>query len=522
MLRRVSWKSEVEGIEQRRRRAQELGGPEAVARQHELGRLTIRERIEALADSGSFREQGPLAGHAELDESGELSSFTPANYVLGLAKIDGRPCVLGGEDFTLRGGSPSPAGLRKSVFAEELAVRYRLPLVRFLQGGGGSVVGTSKGRPRTGGDPVYAPHRFLSIARAMATAPVVSAAVGAVAGFPAARLVASHLAVMTRHTAHVMVAGPAVVERATRESKSKEELGSASIHERNGVVEVVVESEQEVFPVIRRFLSYLPSNVDELPPRAACDDPPGRTEQELLSIIPRDRRKVYAMRRIIQAIVDRGSFFEMAPLYGRGQITGLARLDGRTVGVWANDPRFYAGAMTAHGSRKVRRFVDLCESFHLPVVSLVDEPGFMLGSAAEKAGTIRHGAEALFAVVQSGVPWVSVIVRKTYGVAAAAHFGPGAHVLAWPSAEGGALPIEGGVAVAFGREIAAAPDPEARRRELEEQLAAGRSPFPRAESFGVHDLIDPRNTRPALCDWLEWVQPLLRDHVGTRTHTIRP
>jgi acetyl-CoA carboxylase carboxyltransferase component len=178
--------------------------------------------------------------------------------------------------------------------------------------------------------------------------------------------------------------------------------------------------------------------------------------------------------------------------------------------------------MTADGSRKVRRFVDLCETFHLPVVALVDEPGFMLGPEAEAAGTIRFGAEAIFAVVQSTVPWASVIVRKTYGVAAAAHFGPEAHLLAWPSAEGGALPLEGGVAVAFRREIAAAPDPEARRRELEESLAGRRNPYARAEAFGVNDMIDPRDTRPALCRWLEWVQPRLREHVGPRHHAIRP
>jgi acetyl-CoA carboxylase carboxyltransferase component len=228
------------------------------------------------------------------------------------------------------------------------------------------------------------------------------------------------------------------------------------------------------------------------------------------------------MRRIVALVFDRGSFFEMTAGYGRSQITGLARLNGQAVGVWANDTRYYAGAMTADGARKVRRFVDLCDTFHLPVVSLVDEPGFMLGSEAEKAGTIRYGTEALFAVVQSSVPWASVIVRKTYGVAAAAHFGPEAYVLLWPSAEGGALPIEGGVAVAFRREIAAAPDPDARRRELEDAFATGRSPFPRAEAFGVHDLIDPRRTRPALCDWVDWIQPRLREHVGPRRHSIRP
>ena len=518
----MSWKREVDGIEERRRRAAEHGGTEAVARQHERGRLTIRERIDGLVDADSFREQGPIAGSSETGENGELRSFSPANYVLGVARIDGRPCVVGGEDFTQRGGSPSPAGLRKSVYAEELACRYRLPLVRFLEGAGGSVARGGSKQPRSAGDPVYAPHRFRSIARVMASVPVVSAAAGAVAGFPAARLVASHLAVMTRTTAQILIGGPALVERAMGERVTKEELGGAAVHERSGVVDNVVEDEQAVFALIRAFLSYLPTHVWELPPRTESADDRDRAEEELLSIVPRNRRQVYDMRQLMGLVVDRGSMLELTPGYGRSQITALARVDGQPVGVLANDPRRYAGAMSAHGARKVRRFVELCDTFHLPIVSLVDEPGFMIGSAAERAGTIRFGAEALFAVVQSTVPWVAVVVRKAYGVAAAAHFAPGAHVLAWPSAESGALPLEGGVAVAFGREIAAAPDPEARRRELEESFEAARSPFARGESFSVHDLIDPRRTRPALCDWIEWIQPRLCEHVGPHSYTLRP
>jgi acetyl-CoA carboxylase carboxyltransferase component len=518
----MSWKPEVDGIEQRRRLASEHGGTEAVAKQHELGRLTIRERIDALVDAESFREQGPIAGHPEYGEDGELAGFTPANYVLGIAKLDGRPCVVGGEDFTQRGGSPSPSGLRKSIYAEELACHFRLPLVRFLQGAGGSVTGPSGNRATSAGDPVYTPHRFSSIMQLMATAPVVSAAVGAVAGFPAARLVASHFSVMTRHTAQIMVAGPAVVERALGELHTKEDLGGAQIHSGSGVVDNVVEDEQEIFDAIRRFLGYLPKNVWESPPQRESEDDRDRTEEELVSIVPRSRRQIYDMRRLVELVVDRDSFFEMTPGYGRAQITGLARLNGRAVGILANDTRYYAGAMTANGSRKLRRFVDLCDTFHLPVVSFVDEPGFMIGSEAEKAGTIRFGTEAIFAVVQSTVPWVSVIIRKTYGVAAAAHFAPNAYTLAWPSAEGGALPLEGGVAVAFGREIAASPDPDARRRELEQAFAAGRSPFARAESFGVHDLIDPRRTRPMLCDWIDWIEPLIREHIGPRSYSIRP
>jgi acetyl-CoA carboxylase carboxyltransferase component len=224
--------------------------------------------------------------------------------------------VLGGEDFTQRGGSPSPGGLRKSVYAEDLACQSRLPLVRFLQGGGGSVTGASgKGRARP--DPVSSRHRFESIGRAMAQAPVVSAALGAVAGFPAARLVASHFSVMTRDGAQVMVAGPAVVERALGEKRSKQELGGAQVHGRNGVVDNVVESESEAIDAIRRFLAYLPTNVWEPPPAADCADPPERCEEELLSIVPRERRRIYPARRIVEAIVDLGSFFELSSGYGR-------------------------------------------------------------------------------------------------------------------------------------------------------------------------------------------------------------
>jgi len=523
----VSWKPEVDGIEERRRQALALGGADAVAKQHEKGRLTVRERIERFADPGSFHEQGPLAGHAERDEAGRLVRFTGANYVLGLARVEGRPCVVGGEDFTQRGGSPTPAGLRKSIYAETLAVQRRLPLVRFLEGGGGSVTG-ARGKPGDAppaprpGEPVFAPPRFRSIMQALASAPVASAALGAVAGFPAARLVASHFSVMTRHTSQVMVGGPALVERALGERVSKEELGGAKLHLRSGVVDNVAEDEDGALAQIRRFLSYLPTNVWELPPVRVCDDDPERRDEGLLSIIPRERRKVYDARRLVAAVVDAGSFFEMGAGFGRSQIVGLARLAGHPVGVWANDPRFFAGAMTADGAQKVRRFVDLCDTFHLPVVAFVDEPGFMIGTEAERAGTIRHGAAALFAVQQASVPIASVIVRKAYGVAAAAHFGPEGTVFAWPSAESGALPVEGGVAVAFRRELEAAEDPAALRRELEERLAAGRDPFAAAESFSVHDLLDPRETRPALCRWLAWSRPLLEALRGPRAYGIRP
>lgn len=518
----MSWERETDKIMRRRKLALRQGGEEAVQRQHDKGRLTIRERITRLTDVGSFKELGQGAGVPHFDDDGNLIDFEPGNYVLGFAKLNGRRIAVGGEDFTLKGGSPNPAGLRKSVYAEELALQYKVPLVRLHEGGGGSVAGSSgKKAARPLGDPVFATPRFLSIAKILGEVPVATGAMGPVAGMPAARLVASHFSVMVE-SAQVLIAGPKVVERALGETLTKEELGGASVHARSGVADNVAATEEEALDQIGQFLSYLPDNVWQLPPRAETDDDRDRVDETLLAIVPKDRRKPFQMRKIIKSVMDDGTFFEMTKRYGPSLVTGLARLNGVSVGIIANDCMFYAGAMTADAAQKLRRFADLCNTFHLPIISFVDEPGFMIGSASEKAATIRHGTAAIAAVMQSRVPWASVIVHKVFGVAGAAHFSPGGFVLSWPSAETGALPVEGGVAVAFARQIAAAPDPDALRKELEEKLAAGQSPFPRAEGFSVHELIDPRETRSKLCDWLDWIEPQRGINLGPYLTTMRP
>ncbi len=517
----MNWKTEIDGIARRRELALEQGGEDSIARHHGKGKLTIRERISKLVDADSFEEVGPTAGAGNYDENGELISLDPANFVLGFGKVNGRRIVVGGEDFTMRGGSPSPAGLRKSVYAEELAVQYKLPLVRLHEGSGGSVGGTSgKGQSLPG--PVNAPARFRSVAEAMAKVPVATAALGAVAGLPAGRLVASHFSVMSKTTAQILTAGPAVVERAMGEQKTKEELGGWKVHTKNGTVDNGADDEEACLEEIKHFLSYMPDNIEQLAPVIDCADPIDRTDEALVDIVPKDRRQGFEMRRIIRSVVDENSFFEMGAGYGRSQITGLAYLNGQVVGVWANNCKFLAGSMTADGAHKARRFMELCETFSIPIVSLVDEPGFMIGSQAEREATIRHGTAAVLTAVMTTVPWVSVMIRRSFGVAQAAHYGPEGYVLAWPSAESGPLPVEGGVAVAFQREIAAAPDPVARRKELEEELAARQSPFPRAEAFGVHDLIDPRQTRPELCRWVDRIQPLLPALLGKANFSIRP
>ncbi len=520
-MRDTPWQDKADEIDERRKLAQRQGGDDAVRKQHARDRLTIRERIDRMLDDSSLREIGPIAGAGERNDDGSLS-FTPANFVLGIGKIAGRHCVIGGEDFTMGAGSPNAAGLRKSIYTEDLALQYRIPLVRLHEGSGASITGSGGKTAKTLPEPVYARDRFESIARCLGTVPVASAALGAVAGFPAGRLVASHYTVMTRHTAQILTGGPALVERALGIKMTKEELGGAAVHEKSGLVDDVVEDENAAFDAIKRFLSYLPPNVWELPPRGVSVAPAEQASAELETIIPANRRRIYDMRRVVAAIVDRDSFFEMGRKFGPGQITGFARLDGYPIGVFASDPKHNAGSLTAAGAQKLRRFVDLCQTFHLPIVTLVDEPGFMIGPEAERDATIRHGASALISVALSTLPWATILVRKSMGLANYAHMPSGAYVLAWPSAESGALPVEGGVALAFRHEIAAAPDPVARRTELEDQFAALQSPFRQAETFSVHDLIHPRETRAHLTDWIELVQAQLKLQLGPPQFSFRP
>jgi acetyl-CoA carboxylase carboxyltransferase component len=514
-----SWRVRAEEIDQRRALAKRQGGEAAIAKQHARGRHTIRERIDRMADPGSFREVGPIAGEGDRGDDGTLT-FSPANFVLGMAKIAGRPCVIAGEDFTMGAGSPNAAGLRKSIHTED-ALRYRVPPVRFHEGAGASITGSGGKKAKTLPGPVFERSRFESIARCLGSVPVASAAVGAVAGFPAGRFVASHYTVMTRG-AQILTGGPALVERALGIAMTKEELGGPHIHEKSGLVDDVVEDEAAAFAAIKRFLSYLPQNVWEVATRIAPSSPPENDANQLSGLIPTNRKRTYDMRRVIKAIVDADSFFEIGRRFGPGQIVGLARLDGYCVGIFASDPKHNAGSLTAAGAQKLRRFVDMCQTFHIPIVTLVDEPGFMIGPDAERDATMRHGASALAAVALSTVPWATILVRKSMGLANYAHIAPNSLILAWPSSESGALPVEGGVAIAFRHEIAAAADPAARRAELEDQFAALQSPFRQAEAFAVHDLIHPQETRPRLCEWLELVQPLLLQQLGPPSFSYRP
>tara|TARA_B100001996_G_scaffold112971_1_gene85475 strand:- start:1939 stop:3501 length:1563 start_codon:yes stop_codon:yes gene_type:complete len=501
----MSWEKDVKEIKKREEFALKQGGVDSVRTHHKKGRKTLRERLDIILDKDSFDEIGKISGSSDYNDKGELEDFTPANFLLGFGKINNRQIIIGGEDFTLKGGSPNPAGLRKSIYTEELALKYKIPLIRLHEGGGGSVTGSggSAKKPTIpNSEPVFSRNRFQTLAQCLGVIPVATAALGPVAGLPAARLVASHFSVMTKNS-QVLIAGPAVVKRALGVEISKEDLGGPEIHLRSGVVDNIAEDEEDALRQIQIFLSYLPDNYMNLPPSLSTKDKIERREEELLSIVPESRRKAYDMRKLLTLVLDNNTFFEMSKSYGPSLITGLARLNGHAVAIMANDCMFYAGAMTSEASQKLRRFIDFVNTFNIPVLSFVDEPGFMIGPDSEKAGTIRHGTAAISSLMQSIVPWASIIVRKVYGVAGAAHFAPDGYVLSWPSAESGALPVEGGVAIAFKKEIENADNPEQKRKELEELLSKRSSPFPRAENFSVHELIDPRETRPKLISWLE-------------------
>jgi acetyl-CoA carboxylase carboxyltransferase component len=519
----VTWQPEVDELHRREQLARKMGGAERVKRQRDTGRLTVRERIDLLLDAGSFEEWGALAGFATYGPKGTLDEFTPANNVIGTGLVEGRKVVVSGDDFTVRGGAADASIHGKQVYAERMASELRLPIVRLVDGtGGGGSVKTLETLGRT-----YVPANpaWDLVVDNYAKVPVAAACLGPVAGLGAARVSHAHFSVMVRELSQLFVAGPPVVKAGMGQDVTKEELGGWEIHARqSGAVDNVVDTEAEALDQVRRFLSYLPTSVWEEPPRSDPADDPGRRDEWLLSAVPRNRRHAYDMRRILAAVFDTGSVFELARQFGGSLITALARLDGHPVAVLAADPKVYGGGLTAAASDKLARFVDFADTFHLPIVHLVDQPGFVVGVEAEKAGTIRRGVRALAAVYQAQVPFVSIIVRRVFGVAGAGH-GHAQRLnlrFAWPSGDWGSLPVEGGLEAAYRRELEASADPAALKDAIAGRLEAVRSPFRTAESFGVEKLIDPRDTRPLLTEWVADAYRLLKTSLGPSGRPARP
>ena len=516
----MTWEKELEELKARSLLAEKMGGSEKVARQHFFKKYTIRERIKKITDKNSFHETGKLAGVAKYDDAGNLVEFTPSNFVFGTAEIESRPLIVSGDDFTVRGGSADASIPAKRVQAEGLAVELRLPHVRLVDGmGGGGSVKTIETSGRT-----YIPglSGWDVVVQHLGIAPSVSLALGSVAGIGAARVATSHYSVIVKNSAQMMIAGPALVDWAGLGAVSKEELGASSIHTRNGAIDDEADSEEEAFERARNFLSYLPTSVDELPPVKINSDPINRREESLLDIVPRDPSAVYEMRPLISSVVDDSSFFEIGKNWGRSIICGFARLDGVPIAIFAEDPKVYGGAWTADACRKLIRHCDLASTFKLPLVHLVDCPGFLIGKQSEQEATIRFGSQALAALGQSTVPYCSVVIRKAFGVAGAANAKPGVQHFrfAWPSGDWGSLPIEGGIEVAYKAELAEAEDYAEHLGRIKERLNKLRSPYRSAEYFEIEEIIDPRDTRARLCHWATLAARTLKP--GPTSFSYRP
>jgi acetyl-CoA carboxylase carboxyltransferase component len=504
----MSWEPEINELRRRQELAKKMGGEEKLARHIKNGKLPVRDRIQKLLDPDSFHEVGSVTGKVDYDAEGNITQMQPANLITGRGKLDGRTVIVAGDDFTVRGGA-NDAGIReKLTHVEQMANKLELPLVRLVDGtGGGGSVKTIETEGRT-----YIPavRGWEVVVDNLSTVPVVGLALGSTAGLGAARVAASHYSMMVKGTSQMFVAGPPVVAR-VGEHLDKNELGGSDIHTKNGAVDDEVASEEEAFERTRQFLSYLPPSVHQLPARSACVDPADRKDDWLIEAIPRNPRQVYKMRKILKSVFDTDSFFEMGKKWGRSVITGFARLDGWPVAVMASD-----------AADKVLRFVDLAETFHLPVVHLVDVPGFLVGREAEEQATIRHGVRAMTAIFQAKTPWCSIILRKAYGVAGAAHMNASRFNIryAWPSGDWGSLPVAGGLEAAYKSEIEASDDPDATLAEIEARLNQYKSPFRTAERFMVEEIIDPRDTRKLLCEFADLAAPLRK--TGRPSFGVRP
>jgi len=507
------WAEELAELKTRREQVREMGGPEALAKYRTGGRLDARARVDALLDAGTFREFGRIAGKGRYDAEGRFLDMTPTNAIFGTGRLDGRKVTVSADDFTLRGGSSESTISDKWVYAERMALTLRTPIVRLVDTAGGSVKLLEKmGHSKIPGYPNWPAVDLLS------AVPVVGVALGSCAGLGAIKVLLSHFSVMVRDQSQVFAAGPPVVRQAYGIEIGKNELGGWQVHRKSALVHNEAKDELDAFAQVRRFLSYMPRHSGRLPGRTEVSDEPGRADDWLKDAIPRDRRKIYDPRKILGSVFDSGSFFEIGRYQGGSIITGLARLDGWPVGVLASDPKIAGGAMTPASAYKTERHVQMCDTFGLPMVNFVDQPGNATGPDAELAGTLLGAVRVLTTIERARIPWVSIIVRRAFGMAgglhAPKHYPALNHRFAWPSARWGSIPVEGGVHAAYRREIEAADDPKAHRDELEAYYNRIGSPFRTAEAFGILDIIDPRETRGVLCDWIEDAYEMLQSQRG--------
>ncbi len=500
----MGMKELVEDLLARRRKALEMGGAEAVAKQHAEGKLTVRERLDLLFDAGTFTELGVLATHASVSPA-MRGKETPADGVVtGFGKVNGRLASVIAYDFTVMAGSMGRTAEIKCNRAREIALTKRIPMIWLIDSAGARI------QEAIGSTFAQSGFLFREESIMSGVVPMVAAMMGPGAAGTAYIPALADFVPMVKGTSHMALGGPPLVKAVVGEDITPEELGGSKIHcEISGVADLEVPDDKACIQVIKDYLSYFPQSNLEKPPLVALEDPGDRMDEELLTLVPDSPRRAYDMKKVIHHIVDDGRFFEIKPGWAKNLIAGLARMGGRSVGILANQPMVLGGALDINSADKAARFIMLCDAFNIPLLFLQDVPGFLVGSKVEKEGIIRHGAKMLYAVSEATVPKITVVVRKAYGAGYFVMCGKAYEpdlIVAWPTAEISVMGPEGGTNIIFRKEIAAAPSPDEERARRVEEFRKLINPYVAAGGAFVDDIIDPRATRPVVIRALEMAQ----------------
>ncbi|HEV3475655.1 MAG TPA: acyl-CoA carboxylase subunit beta [Actinomycetota bacterium] len=481
-----------------------MGGADRIEKQHAQGKLTVRERLDLLFDEGSFTEMGLLTHHQSSSPAMQ-GKRTPADgCVCGIGTVDGRRVVVIAYDFTVMAGSIGMVGEMKATRMRELALRERIPIVWLIDSAGARIQeATGSMFARTG-------DQFREQVHMSGEVPQVAAMMGPGAAGTAYIPGLADFVPMVKGTSHMALGGPPLVKAAVGEDVTAEEMGGSQVHTKvSGVADVEVEDDVECLQVVREYLSFFPSSNLEPPPIVASDDPPDRSCDDLADIVPANPRQAYDIRKVIASIADDGRFFPIKPDWAKNLVTGLARFGGRPAGIVANQPMVLGGALDVNAADKAARFVWLCDAFHIPLVFLMDCPGFLVGSAVEKQGIIRHGAKMLFAVAEATVPKVTVVLRKGYGAGYYVMNGRAYEpdlIVGWPTAEISVMGPEGAVNIIFRKQIESAGDQEAQDELRNQMIETVRSQIKAEIAAGwsfVDDLIEPAETRKVISRGLE-------------------
>jgi methylmalonyl-CoA decarboxylase subunit alpha len=508
-----------------REAAKEMGGADAVARQHARGKLTARERLDLLLDTGSFVELGVLA-QSEVSVPGKDPKIARAGGVVtGTGTIDGREVFVTADDATVVSGARGRAGGAKAGRIYQMALQQRRPLIALMEGSAGRV--QDQMGSRLWAALGYDPHTtgFGANIDLSGVVPTVSAIMGSSVGGAAFIAGLSDFVPMVKNTSFLAVSGPPVVAGATGEQVSPQKLGGSEVHAAiTGQIDYEATDDADCMDIIRRYLGYFPVNCDEPPPILGSADSPARLCAELLDIVPADLRHPYDMHRVIQTIVDDGNFFSLKRDYGKAVITGLARLGGESVGIVASQPLYMAGVIDDRATYKIIHFLDLCDAFHIPVIFLVDCPGFIIGKEWERRSMVTWVARALMAHRRLSVPKITVVLRKAYGLAYWIMGGKAMNpdlIAAWPTASFSLMAPEPAVNVIYQREIEAAEDRDEAQRRYLDIFRQQYAPDDAAKDFAIDDIIDPRDLRAYLTHGLEMVLPRRARTLGFR-HPIYP